>query len=161
MSYSGKTTITEELRDFISNLVVLDGDKIREWFSSKDFSKEGRNEHNKRVAYITKLLIDHKVQVCVSLISPFRENRDTARAVTGKDRVIETYLKCSLEVCESRDTKGLYRKARNNKILEFTGIQSPCEEPIHPDLILDTEKLTPEQDCRLIISYLKKRKFLQ
>lgn len=111
---SGKSTIARKLLDCIPNLEVLDGDELREWLSPKDFSREGRNEHNRKVAHLAKLLVKHNIPVCVSLISPYLENRETARKIIGATTFIETYVKCSLKVCESRDTKEMYGKARRN-----------------------------------------------
>lgn len=157
---SGKSTIARKLEELIPNLAVLDGDELREWLSVKDFSKEGRMEHNKKVAHVAKLLVDHNVPVCVSLVSPFKENRETARNIIGDKQFIETYVKCSLHTCEIRDTKGMYRKARNNELSNFTGIQSPYEEPSDPELILDTEKLTVQEAADMVISELRNRGLL-
>ncbi len=97
---SGKTSIARKLQEIVPNLAVLDGDELREWLSPKDFSREGRNEHNRKVAYLAKLLLKHNVPVSVSLISPYFENRKLAREIIGDDNFIETYVKCSLDVCE-------------------------------------------------------------
>jgi len=152
---SGKTTIARELRNAISNIAILDGDELREWLSPKDFSREGRNEHNKRVAYLARLLMWHKVPVCVSLISPFVENRETARTIIGSEKFREIYVKCPLDVCESRDVKGMYKKARNNEIKNFTGVSDPYEVPQNPDLVLETEKYSVAECVRIILDYLK------
>lgn len=152
---SGKTTIARELRNVIHNIAILDGDELREWLSSKDFSKEGRNDHNKRVAYLARLLVKHEVPVCVSLISPFIENRETARNIIGSEKFVEIYVKCSLDVCETRDVKGMYKKARNNEIKNFTGISDPYEAPTSPDLVLETEKYSVEDCVKIILEYLK------
>jgi len=93
---SGKSTIARKLLDFVPNIAILDGDELREWFSPKDFTKNGRNTHNKKVAHLAKLLIDHMVPVCVSLISPYNENRATAREIIGDEKFVETYIKCKL-----------------------------------------------------------------
>lgn len=152
---SGKTTIARELRNVIPNIAILDGDELREWLSPKDFSKEGRNEHNKKVAYLARLLAKHEVPVCVSLISPFMENRETARSIIGSEKFVETYVKCSLDVCETRDVKGMYKKARNNEIKNFTGISDPYEVPPNPDVVLETEKYSVADCVRIILEYLK------
>lgn len=152
---SGKTTIAKELRSIIPNIAILDGDELREWLSPKDFSREGRNEHNKKVAHLAKLLVKHQVPVCVSLISPFVENRETARKIIGLERFIEVYVKCAIEVCESRDVKGMYKKARNNEIKNFTGVSDPYEIPPNPDLILATEKNSISDCIKTILEYLR------
>ena len=136
---SGKTTLSRKLSDKINNLVILDGDELREWLSPKDFSRDARNEHNRRVAHLAKLLLKHNVSVLVSLISPFKENREDARKVIGDDKFIEAYIKCSLSVCEERDVKGMYKKARLNEIKNFTGVNDDYEIPDKPDLTVNTE----------------------
>ena len=158
---SGKTTIIRGLKNYVPNLAVLDGDELREWLSPKDFSREGRNEHNRKVAHLAKLLLKHNVSSGVSLISPFIENRETARSIIGdKDKFVEVYVKCSLERCESRDVKGMYKKARSSEIKNFTGISDPYESPPNADLVLDTEKQTPEESVKTLFNYLKSKNLL-
>jgi adenylylsulfate kinase len=99
---SGKTTIIRKLAEHIQNLAILDGDELREWLSPKDFSREGRNEHNRKVANLAKMLFEHNVPVGVSLISPYLENRETAKKIIDDDKFFELYVKCSLEKCEER-----------------------------------------------------------
>ena len=137
---AGKTTIARRLEEKIPNIAILDGDQLREWLSPKDFSREGRNEHNKKVAHLAKLLIKHNVPVCVSLISPYKENRQNARDVVGSDKFLETFVKCSLNECETRDVKGMYKKARANEIKNFTGVSDDFDIPENPDIIIDSEK---------------------
>jgi adenylylsulfate kinase len=152
---SGKTTIAHKLQDNVPNLAILDGDELREWLSPKDFSKEGRNEHNRKVAHLAKLLLKHNVPVSVSLISPYKENRSSAREIIGNDNFIETYVKCALDVCEERDVKGMYKKARNNEIKSFTGIDDPYDVPKNPELTIETENETLENSVEKILNYLK------
>jgi len=154
---SGKSTILRKLRESITNLAMLDGDELREWLSPKDFSKEGRDEHNKKVAHLAKLLLKHKVPVGVSLVSPYIENRESARKIINNDRFFEVYVKCSLEKCEQRDVKGMYKKARAGEIKNFTGIDDPYEPPPNPDLVIDTEKQTLEETVQTIKEFLKSR----
>ena len=155
---SGKTTITRKLAEHIQNLAILDGDELREWLSPKDFSREGRNKHNRKVANIAKLLLKHNVPVGVSLISPYLENREIAKKIIGNNKFFELYVKCSLEKCEERDIKGLYKKARNNEIKNFTGVNDPYEEPPNPDIFIDTEKYTSEECVTKILDFLKLKK---
>jgi len=137
---SGKTTIVKDLQKDIPNLAMLDGDELREWFSPKDFSKEGRDEHNKKVAHLAKLLLMHGVPSVVSLVSPYFVNREKAREIIDAgDQFAECYVKCSLAKCEERDVKGMYAKARRGEIKGFTGIDDPYEAPEKADLIVDTE----------------------
>lgn len=154
---SGKTTISKELSHVIDNLAILDGDELRKWLSQEDFSREGINKHNERVAHLAKLLIQHNVPICVALISPYVENRENARKIIHKNNFVEIFLKCSVEVCEKRDVKGMYKKARNKEIENFIGITGIYETPINPDLIIDTENYTVKECVNKIIQYLKNR----
>jgi adenylylsulfate kinase len=158
---SGKTTIVKELQKDIPNLAMLDGDELREWFSPKDFSKAGRDEHNKRVAHLAKLLLKHGVPSAVSLVSPYKENRDNAREIINSgDQFAECYVKCSVETCEQRDVKGMYAKARRGEIKGFTGIDDPFEAPQNPDLLIDTEKEILTDSTKKVKEFLKKRNLL-
>ena len=152
---AGKTTIAKKLLEYIPNMAILDGDQLREWLSTKDFSREGRNEHNRKVAHLAKLLVNHNVPVCVSLISPYLENRKFAREIIGKNRFIETYVKCQLDVCEKRDVKGMYKKARNKEITNFTGVSDAYDIPENPDLVVDTETKSVTDNVKEILEYLK------
>jgi adenylylsulfate kinase len=156
---SGKTSIARALQLKIPNLALLDGDELREWLSPKDFTREGRNEHNRKVAYLARLLAKHNVPVCVSLISPFRENRETARKIIGRN-FVEVYVRCPLDICESRDVKGMYKKARKNEISNFTGVSDPYEAPDAPELIVDTESQTVEKSTVAVLDYLYTSKLL-
>jgi len=158
---SGKTSIARKLQEFVPNLAILDGDELREWLSPKDFSREGRNEHNRKVAYLAKLLLKHSVPVSVSLISPYFENRKLAREIIGDDNFIETYVKCSLDVCEERDVKGMYKKARNNEIKGFTGIDDPYDVPENPELAIETENKSLDESIEQILTYLKSKNHLK
>ncbi|HSG74462.1 MAG TPA: adenylyl-sulfate kinase [Nitrosopumilaceae archaeon] len=158
---SGKTTIARKLQESIPNLAILDGDELREWLSPKDFSKEGRDEHNRKVAHLAKLLWKHNVPVSVSLISPYEENRKTAREIIGNDNFIETYVKCALDVCEDRDVKGMYKKARNNEIKSFTGIDDPYDVPKNPELVIETENKSLDESAEEILTYLKSKGHLK
>jgi adenylylsulfate kinase len=154
---AGKTTIAKSLKKFITDMAILDGDELREWLPAKnDFSKKGRNEHNMTVAHIAKLLLEHNISVCVSLVSPYKENRKTARDIVGDDyRFIELYLKCPLSICERRDVKGFYKRARKGEIKQFTGVDDVYQVPDNPDLIIDTENNTLEYAIEYILEYLK------
>jgi len=158
---SGKTSIIRRLQNEIHNLAILDGDELREWLSPKDFSKQGRNEHNKKVAYLAKLLLKHGVPVGVSLISPYIENRENARKIIdANNKFVEVYIKCSLEKCEERDNKGMYKKARSGEIKEFTGINDPYEAPPNPDLVVDTEKETVKESADRIKGFLMEKNLI-
>lgn len=157
---SGKTTIARKLQERIPNLAVLDGDELREWLSPKDFSREGRNEHNKKVAHLAKLLLKYNVPVCVSLISPFKENRDTAKKIIGEKHFVETYIRCDVGMCESRDVKGMYKKARSNEIKNFTGVSDHYDIPEKPSLNIDSQNTSVNDCVDSIITYLKRNKLI-
>ncbi len=158
---SGKTTILRRMQERVPNLAMLDGDELREWLSPKDFSKEGRDEHNKKVAHLAKLLLKHQVPVGVSLVSPYVENRQNARKIIDAgDQFSEVYVKCSLDQCENRDVKGMYKKARAGEIKNFTGLDDPYEAPENPDFVVDTEKGSVDESVDEIMGYLKSKDLL-
>ncbi len=151
LSGAGKSTIAFELeRTLIASghpVYVLDGDNIRHGLSRDlGFSPEDRTENIRRVAEVAKLFNEAGLLVITSFISPYRADRDLARAIIGGERFIETYLSTSLQVCEQRDPKGLYRKVRQGVIPEFTGISAPYEAPESAEIILDTGLLSVS-DC--------------
>ena len=120
---SGKTTISRKLSEHVSNLAVLDGDKMRELLSpNEDFSRKGIINHNKKIANLAKLLLEHHTSVCVSKINPFVENRENARKILKNYDFVEIYIKCHINLCEKRDVKGMYKKARNDEIRNFIGV---------------------------------------
>jgi adenylylsulfate kinase len=161
LSGSGKTTITtqlvKELRQRGSKLEVLDGDIVRENLSKGlGFSKEDRDTNIRRIAFVANLLSRNGVPVITAAISPYRDIRDEARQLMD-GRFIEIYAKAPLEVCEERDVKGLYAKARSGEIKEFTGVSDPYEEPKDPELVIETDKQTPEESAQQILRYLEER----
>ena len=159
---SGKTTLAKRLSEHISNLAILDGDEMTELLSpNEDFSRNGIIGHNKKVANIAKLLLDHNVPVCVSKISPFVENREDARKVLANYNFLEVYVKCSIDSCEKRDVRGMYKKARNGEISNFIGIHVTYEPPTKPALIIDTENSTVDQTVQKILDYLDKNKLIK
>jgi adenylylsulfate kinase len=121
---------------------TMDGDVVRKELSPDlGFTRKDRDIHAKRVVYLCKLLCRNEVSTIVSLISPYRELRNFARSdICGTGSFIEIYVKCSLETCIKRDVKGLYRKALNGEIKDLTGLQDPYEEPLNPELTVNTEK---------------------
>src|SRR5436190_1081137 len=164
LSGSGKTTITNllvrELRARGSKLEVLDGDIVRENLSKGlGFSKEDRDTNIRRIAFVANLLSRNGVPVITAAISPYREIRDEAREMMD-DRFIEIYVKASVEICEERDVKGLYAKARSGEIKEFTGVSDPYEEPQNPEIVVETEKQAPEESAAQILAYLEQNGFI-
>jgi len=164
LSGAGKTTISkiveEELRGRGSRVEVLDGDVVRENLSKGlGFSKEDRDTNIRRIAFVADLLSRNGVPVITAAISPYREIRDEARELMG-DRFIEVFVKASVEVCAERDVKGLYEKAFKGEIKEFTGVSDPYEPPLNPEITLDTEHDSAEEDASKIISLLEERQLI-
>ena len=155
LSGSGKTTIAllleEELQRRQIRVERLDGDIVRKSLTRDlGFSKEDRLENIRRIAEVTKLLINTGMITICSFISPTEEIRQMAKNIIGENDFIEVFLNTPLEVCEQRDTKGLYKKARSGEIKDFTGISSPFEAPKNPDLEIDTSKLSIKDSVDLI-----------
>ena len=155
---SGKTTIARQLEPEIRKLgwpvEVLDGDEIRQNLSKGlGFSREDRETHLKRVTYVAKLLSRNGVAVVAAFISPYRSIREYARRESTN--FLEVYVKCSVETCAKRDPKGLYKKANSGEIKDLTGPQDLYEEPLEPDLVVDTERLTVEQSVKSIVEKLE------
>src|SRR3954467_14322398 len=164
LSGAGKTTISkiveEQMRDRGSRVEVLDGDVVRENLSKGlGFSKEDRDTNIRRIAFVADLLSRNGVPVITAAISPYREIRDEARELMG-DRFIEVFVKASVEVCAERDVKGLYEKAFKGEIKEFTGVSDPYEPPLSPELTLDTEHDSAEEDAGKILSLLEERQLI-
>jgi adenylylsulfate kinase len=164
LSGAGKTTISkiveDELRKRGSRIEVLDGDVVRENLSKGlGFSKEDRDTNIRRIAFVADLLSRNGVPVITAAISPYRELRDEARQLMG-ERFIEVFVKASVEVCAERDVKGLYEKAFKGEIKEFTGVSDPYEPPLNPELTLDTEHDSAEEDAATVLSLLEERQLI-
>lgn len=142
LSGSGKSTLADltEQRLFEKGYktYLLDGDNVRSGLNSNlDFSEEGRKENIRRIGEVAKLMLDAGVIVLTAFISPFRSDRDRVRQLAG-NRFMEIYVECPLEICEQRDVKGLYARARRGEIPDFTGISSPYEPPLNPEITVHT-----------------------
>ncbi len=158
---AGKTTIAKKLAEELKakghRVEIMDGDEVRRNLSPElGFSKEDREQHVKRVAYISKLLARNGVAVIVGLISPYRETRKYARELIGNG-FYEVYVNCPVEVCMKRDPKGLYKKALAGEITDFTGVQDPYEPPLNPELVVNTDKEELEESVLKILNFLKER----
>ncbi|MEN1970427.1 adenylyl-sulfate kinase [Lentibacillus sp. N15] len=161
LSGSGKSTVSAALEKQLHDLGIhsyrLDGDNVRHGLNKNlGFSPEERSENIRRIGEVAKLMVDAGLITLTAFISPYRADRDNVRALLGDREFIEVYVKCGLKVCEERDPKGLYQKARAGEIKGFTGIDSPYEAPDDPEIIINTEQHTIEQSTRMIISYLEK-----
>jgi len=162
LSGSGKTTLASNLEKelFFRRYFcqVLDGDNIRSGINNNlGFSKEDRLENIRRIAEVSKLLLNTGMITICSFISPTEEIREMARNIIGKNDFIEIFLNPPLEVCEQRDTKGLYKKARAGEIKDFTGISSPFEAPKHPDLVIDTSVVAIKDAVDMIFKTIMDR----
>jgi len=165
LSASGKSTVAmladQMLTDRGKHCYVLDGDNVR-FGLNRDlgFSPEDRNENIRRIGEVAKLFTQAGIINLTAFISPYRADRDRNRGIQEPRDFVEVFMNCPLEVCEQRDPKGLYLKARAGQILEFTGISAPYEEPINPELVLDTGDESEEQSANRVIAYLERHGYL-
>lgn len=155
LSGSGKSTLAnaveQELHSNNIHTYVLDGDNIRKGLNSNlDFSEAGRQENIRRIGEVSKLFVDAGMVVLTAFISPFRSDRDWVRSLVERGEFIEVFVDCPIDECEKRDVKGLYKKARAGEIADFTGITSPFEVPLNPELIIHTNQLTVSEATNLI-----------
>tara|TARA_B100000945_G_C20331208_1_gene572503 strand:+ start:84 stop:695 length:612 start_codon:yes stop_codon:yes gene_type:complete len=159
LSGSGKSTVanaTEKmLHDMGLQTYILDGDNVRMGLN-KDlgFSAEDRTENIRRITEVAKLFADSGSIILTAFISPYREDRDKAREIISNDDFIEIFVSADLSVCEDRDPKGLYKKARSGEIKGFTGIDAPYEAPLNPELIVETDKNSIEESAQIVVDYL-------
>jgi adenylylsulfate kinase len=162
LSGSGKSTIANEVAYKLNQnkqfTYVLDGDNIRHGLN-KDlgFSPEDRDENIRRISEVAGLFADAGVITLTAFISPYQKLRDFCRSLLPKDRFFEIYCKATLDTCEQRDPKGLYKKARAGEIKQFTGIDAPYEEPKNPEIILDTDKYNIEECADQVIAALQNK----
>ncbi len=165
LSGSGKSTIAhsveEELFTQGIRTYVLDGDNIRHGLNRDlSFTPEDRKENIRRIGEMTKLFVDSGIIILTAFISPYQKDRETVRHLFKKGEFIEIYVKCPLDLCEKRDPKGWYMKAKEGKISNYTGISAPYEVPIEPELVLDTEKKNIGDCVHEVINYLKESKII-
>jgi adenylylsulfate kinase len=166
LSGSGKSTVAnaaaKALFDQGLNPYVLDGDNIRHGLN-KDlgFSEEDRTENIRRIGEVSKLFVDSGQIVLTAFISPFIKDRELVRELLDADEFIEVYIKCPVDECEKRDPKGLYEKARKGLIRDFTGIDSPYEEPVNAEIVVETDKYSVEESVEHIIQYLKSKGYIK
>ena len=161
LSGSGKSTLAlaveQALFDQGCHTYVLDGDNVRHGLNRNlGFSHEDRTENIRRVSEVANLFADAGIIALTAFISPYRDDRDRARALTQAD-FLEVYVECDLAECERRDVKGLYKKARAGEIKDFTGISAPYEEPAKPELVVDTAKETVAESTEKVMGVLRKR----
>src|SRR5690606_19109492 len=139
-----------------------DGDVVRTHLSKGlGFSKDDRDTNIRRIGYVASELVRHGGLVMCAAVSPYRATRNDVRNRVGSDQFVEVFVDTPLEVCEERDVKGMYAKARRGEIKEFTGIDDPYEAPENPELTLDTVRFTPEENARKILNYLIERGYVR
>ena len=159
LSGSGKSTIANEVELALNEqgfkTYLLDGDNVRLGLNNDlGFSDKDRVENIRRIREVAKLMLDAGLIVLCAFVSPFRKDRDALREVVNKGDFLEIFVNCPLEVCEERDVKGLYKKARAGLIKDFTGISSAFEAPLNPEIILNTKELSLEKCIEKILSLL-------
>jgi len=159
LSGSGKSTLANAVEHILHqqrhHTYVLDGDNVRHGLNKNlGFSPEDREENIRRIGEVAKLFADAGTIVMTAFISPYRADRDQARALIAEGRFVEVFVDCPLDVCEERDTKGLYEKARTGEIKEFTGISAPYEPPLNPEVTVNTAALSIEASAHAVVEAL-------
>jgi adenylylsulfate kinase len=162
LSGSGKSTLAVQLEAQLHargfKTYLLDGDNIRSGLNKDlSFTEEGRVENIRRIGEVSRLLLDAGIIVLSAFISPFRADREQVRNIAGLENYVEVFVDAPLDVCEQRDVKGLYKKARAGEVKNFTGIDSPYEAPEHPDVHIATDQLPVEQSIEKLLDYLLPR----
>ena len=165
LSGAGKSTlanaIEKKLFDSDHNVIVLDGDNVRHGLCSDlGFNEVDRNENMRRIGEVAKLFNEAGTIVIAAFISPYLQDRENIRSRLPHGDFLEVYCECDLETCEARDPKGLYARARKGEIENFTGISAPYEEPIKPDIIVNTGKQTLEQEVEIILNTLQQKNLI-
>ena len=166
LSGAGKSTTAEVLTMLLlehgRQVTVLDGDVVRTHLSKGlGFSKDDRDVNIRRIGFVASEIVRHGGVVMCAAVSPYRATRNDVRNMVGKDRFVEVFVDTPIDVCEERDVKGMYAKARRGEIKDFTGIDDPYESPLHPELTLETISSTPEQNARLILDHLVRQGFVR
>lgn len=162
LSGAGKSTLAHAVEERLHlsgcRTFVLDGDNVRHGLCGDlGFSDQDRRENIRRIAEVAKLMLEAGVITLTAFISPFNAERQQARELVSTDDFVEIYCKCDIAVCEQRDVKGLYKKARIGEIAQFTGISSPYEPPLNPELVIDTDMFSLEECVEQVLALLKQR----
>lgn len=165
-SGAGKSSLSvaveKELHKRGIRTYVLDGDNIRHGLNCNlGFTPEDRTENIRRIGEVSKLFVDAGVMTLTAFISPYRGDRDMVRAMVSREEFVEIYVKCSLQECEKRDPKGLYKKARNGEIKGFTGIDAPYEAPEQPELIVETDQESLTESVARVLNYLQEKGYIE
>ncbi len=162
LSGSGKSTLAThlEFQLYAQNFktYLLDGDNVRGGLNKDlDFSDDSRKENIRRIGEVSKLFLDSGLIVLSAFISPFEEDRNQVRTIVGSENFLEVFVDCPLAVCEERDIKGLYKKARAGEVKNFTGITSPYERPLHPDITISTHLQDVDESQSTLIEFIVPR----
>jgi sulfate adenylyltransferase len=165
LSGSGKSTtaniLIELLRQLGREVTVLDGDVVRTHLSAGlGFSREDRDTNVRRIGYVAGEVVRHGGLVVAAVVSPYRRTRDEVREMVGHDNFLEVFVDTPIEVCEARDVKGWYAKARSGEITGLTGVDDPYEPPLSPEMTLHTTDTTPDANARLVLDELRHRGFV-
>lgn len=162
---SGKSTLAHAVEKRLYEKGIrtytFDGDNIRHGLCSDlGFSEKDREENLRRIAEVAKLFVDAGIVVLAAFVSPLKKHREKVRQIIGERDFIEIYCRCPVEICEKRDPKGMYKKARAGEIKEYTGVSAPYEEPENPDLIIDTHLLTLEESIEKVFKFVEEKVML-
>jgi len=165
LSGAGKSTTADLLTVLMlergRQVTVLDGDVVRTHLSKGlGYSREDRDTNVRRIGFVAAEIVRHRGVAICAAVSPYRATRNDVRVLVGADRFVEVYVDAPLEVCESRDTKGMYARARRGEVRQFTGIDDPYEEPQHAEIVLDAVGASAEDNARRIVSWLEERGFV-
>jgi sulfate adenylyltransferase len=165
LSGSGKSTtaniLIERLRGLGREVTVLDGDVVRTHLSAGlGFSREDRDTNVRRIGFVAGEVVRHGGLVVAAVVSPYRQTRDEVREMVGPDSFLEVFVDTPVEVCEARDVKGWYAKARSGEISGLTGVDDPYEPPLNPEMTLHTTDTTPEANARLVLEEMRRRGFV-
>lgn len=165
LSGSGKSTIANELANELfhreTQVYVLDGDNVRQGLNGDlGFSETDRVENIRRIGEVSKLFVDSGAVVVTAFISPFKHDREQVRELLDEKEFIEVFVKCPLKECENRDPKGLYKKARSGEIRNFTGLDSPYEEPVNPEFTIETNEKSVSDCVNELLDYLEKNHYI-
>jgi adenylylsulfate kinase len=165
LSGSGKSTLANRLEETLFERCIrtylLDGDNVRTGLN-KDlgFTLEDREENIRRIGEVAKLFVDAGIVLITAFISPYKKDRQFVRSLVGENEFVEIYVRCPLEICEQRDVKGLYKKAKQGILKNFTGIDDVYEAPDNPEVVIETDKMSLDEGVRRIMRYLESRGYI-
>lgn len=165
LSGAGKSTLANAVERELFNRQIrsytMDGDNVRHGLNKNlGFSPEDRKENIRRIGEVSKLFVDAGIFALTAFISPYQEDRNSVRKLLAEGEFLEIYVKCSIDECERRDPKGLYDKAKKGEIKNFTGISAPYEEPMAPELVVETDKQSLEDSVKQVIEFLESKGYL-